>query len=155
LQWVGFVKGWLVLANPYFCAAKLIRMRYMKWTGLLTVILLIVSCFSPWVFIASKNIIISGTDANPIDLGKPGYLHFVFAFFFTIFHFTPRVWAKRWNLLITGLNMAWAVRNFFIISACRTGECPEKQTGIYLMFIASLLLLVSALFPDVELNEKN
>jgi hypothetical protein len=129
-------------------------MRYMKWIGLLIVILLIVSCFSPWVFIASKNITVSGVAATGTDFGKPGYLHLLFAFFFTIFHFTPRVWAKRWNLLITGLNMAWAVRNFFVISACRTGECPEKQSGIYLMFIASILLLLAALFPDIELNGK-
>jgi hypothetical protein len=67
-----------------------------------------------------------------------------------------RIWAKRLNLLITAMNMAWAIRNFFIISACGGGECPDKNNGIYLMLIASIIMLVSSLFPDIKLSsEKN
>jgi hypothetical protein len=35
------------------------------------------------------------------------------------------------------------------------GDCPEKKTGMYLMLLSSLLMLVSALFPDMQItNEK-
>jgi hypothetical protein len=128
-------------------------MRYMKWIGLLAVILLIVSCFTPWIIINSKNIIVSGIDSSGTNFGKPGYTHFILGFFFTIFHFIPKIWAKRWNLLIVALNIAWAVRNFFIISMCREGECPEKQIGLWLVLIASSLMLIAALFPSIELKE--
>jgi len=49
---------------------------------------------------------------------------------YLLFTFIPRVWAKRWNLLIVALNISWAARNYFIISACSGGECPEKKSGI-------------------------
>jgi hypothetical protein len=126
----------------------------MKWIGLLAVILLIVSCFTPWIIINSKNIIVSGIDSSGTNFGKPGYTHFILGFFFTIFHFIPKIWAKRWNLLIVALNIAWAVRNFFIISMCREGECPEKQIGLWLVLIASSLMLIAALFPSIELKEE-
>jgi len=130
-------------------------MRYMKWIGLVAVILLVVSCFLPWVIIPSKNIIVSGVDSTGTNFGKPGYSHFVLGFFFIIFHFIPKLWAKRVNLLVVALNIAWAIRNYFIIAMCREGECPEKQIGLWLVLAASVLILIAALFPDMQLKEEN
>lgn len=129
-------------------------MRYIKWIGLLSVVLLVVSCFSPWVYIISKGITVSGIDSAGTNFGKPGYAHFVMAVFFIVFHFVQKVWAKRWNLLVVALNLAWAIRNFFIISACEAGECPEKKSGLWFILLASILMLVSALFPDIKLEEE-
>ena len=126
----------------------------MKWIGLVAVILLVVSCFLPWVIIPSKNIVVSGVDSTGTNFGKPGYTHFVLSFFFIIFHFIPKLWAKRVNLLIVALNIAWAIRNYFIISMCREGECPEKQIGLWLVILASVLMLIAALFPDIKLKEE-
>ena len=127
----------------------------MKWIGLVAVILLVVSCFLPWVIIISKNIVVSGVDSTGTNFGKPGYTHFVLSVFFIIFHFIPKLWAKRINLLIVALNIAWAIRNYFIISMCREGECPEKQIGLWLVMLASVLMLIAALFPDVKLKVEN
>jgi len=121
---------------------------------LFAVILLIVSCFLPWVIIPSKNIVVSGVESTGTNFGKPGYNHFVLSFFFIIFHFIRRLWAKRSNLLVVALNIAWAIRNYFIISMCREGDCPEKQIGLWLVLFASVLILVAALFPDIQLKEE-
>jgi hypothetical protein len=129
-------------------------MRYMKWIGLLAVILLVVSCFSPWVIIPSKNIVVTGVDSTGTNFGKPGYVHFILGFFFIVFHFIPKLWAKRINLLIVALNIAWAIRNYLIISMCRTGECPEKQIGLWLVLAASVLMLIAALFPAIKLKDE-
>ena len=129
-------------------------MRYMKWIGLIAAALLSTSCFFPWVFIESKNIIVSGVDATGTSFGKPGYFHFIMIAFFVFLNFVPKVWAKRSNLLVAALNLAWAVRNYFIVSACYMGDCPEKQTAIYLLIPASALMLLSALFPDLKVQEK-
>ena len=126
----------------------------MKWIGLFAVILLIVACFLPWVIIPSKNIVVSGVESTGTNFGKPGYNHFVLSFFFIIFHFIRRLWAKRSNLLVVALNIAWAIRNYFIISMCREGDCPEKQIGLWLVLFASVLILVAALFPDIQLKEE-
>ena len=129
-------------------------MRYMKWIGLAAALVLVVSCFTPWVFIESANITVSGVDASGTNFGKPGYFHFILAAVFLCCTFIPRIWAKRLNLLITGLNVGWAVRNIFILAACSGGECPVRKTGIWLMLLASLLMLVSALFPDMKVPEE-
>ena len=128
-------------------------MRYMKWIGLVAVVLLVVACFMPWVFIASQNITVTGIESTGTNFGKPGYAHFVLSFFFIIFHLTPKLWAKRWNLPIVALNIAWAVRNLLIIAMCREGECPQKQIGLWLVLIASTIMLLAALFPDIKLKE--
>lgn len=129
-------------------------MRYIKWTGLVAAILLIISCFIPWVIIESRNITVSGVDASGTAYGKPGYLHLVLVSIFLILHFIPRLWAKRANLLVVALNTAWAIKNFFLIAVCRGGECPVRQAGLYLMLAGSLLILIAALFPDMELEKK-
>jgi hypothetical protein len=123
----------------------------MKWIGLLAAIALITACFFPWVFIESKNITISGIDSAGTAFGKPGYFHLMMSAFFLVFNFTPRIWAKRINLLIVALNIAWAMRNYFIISACAAGECPEKKPALYVVLIASILILITALFPQMKL----
>jgi hypothetical protein len=73
-------------------------------------------------------------------------------FFFLLFTFVQKIWAKRSNLIVGALNIAWALRNYFLITMCRAGECPEKKIAIYLVVAASLLMLVSALFPDLKLK---
>lgn len=129
-------------------------MRFMKWIGFFSALALIIACFIPWVFIEPNNIIVSGVQATGTNFGKPGYFHFLMIAFFVIFNFTPKVWAKRSNLLITALNLAWAIRNYFIISACQMGDCPVKKAGIYILIPASVLMLVAALFPDIKIPEK-
>ncbi len=129
-------------------------MRYLKWIGLAAAVVLAVSCFTPWVFIESGNITVSGVDATGTNYGKPGYFHFLMIAFFLFFTFMPRVWAKRANLLITALNLGWATRNYFIIASCEVGECPVKKVGLFLVLFSSILMLVSALFPDTKLKEQ-
>jgi hypothetical protein len=122
----------------------------MKWIGIGAAALLVVACFMIWVIIPSKNIVVTGIDSTGTNFGKPGYFHFICTFFFLVFLLLPRLWAKRSNLLVTAINLAWAVRNYFIITACREGDCPEKHLAVFLVVAASVLMLVSALFPDFK-----
>jgi len=129
-------------------------MRYSKWIGLLTAVILVIACVSPWIYIESKSLSISGIDTAGTNFGYPAYFHFVLAGIFLVLTFVPRVWAKRLNLLVTALNLGWALRNFFVISACMGGDCPVKLTGLYGVLLASIFLLLAALFPDMTLPEE-
>jgi len=129
-------------------------MHRMKWIGVVVCLVLVVACFFPWVIIESKNITISGIDAAGTNYGKPGYFHLGMSILFLLFSFIQKVWSKRINLLVTALNVAWAIRNYFIISACEMGDCPLKKAAIYLLFPLSLLMLLSAMFPDMKLPEE-
>ena len=125
----------------------------MKWVGFLATIALIAACFFPWVFIESKNIAVTGIQSAGTSFGKPAYFHFVMAACYLVFNFTPRIWAKRVNLLIVALNIGWTARNYFLISACAGGECPEKKVGLYIVVISSVAMMVVALFPKIELQK--
>ncbi|HEY2722458.1 MAG TPA: hypothetical protein VGI82_12075 [Chitinophagaceae bacterium] len=125
----------------------------MKWIGLLGTLALVIACFFPWVFIESKNITVSGVESTGTSFGKPGYFHFILAAIYILFTLTPRIWAKRMNLLVSALNIGWTVRNYLLISACAGGECPEKKTALYIILIASIIMLISALTPKMKLND--
>ena len=125
----------------------------MKWAGVVAAIVLIISCFSTWVVITTKNIIVTGVDATGTNFGKPGYFNLLFTALFLLFSFIPRIWAKRINVVVTAFNLAWAIRNYFVLSTCRAGDCPDKYIAIYLLVAASLLMLLSSLFPDMKLKD--
>jgi hypothetical protein len=129
-------------------------MKWMKWIGIAAAILLVISCFTTWVIIPSKNLVVTGVDAPGTNYGRPGYFNLLMTLFFVIFTLIPRIWAKRMNLLVAALNLAWTVRNYFVITACLAGECPEKHSGIFLLIVASVGMLVSSLFPDVRLPDQ-
>jgi len=129
-------------------------MRSMKWIGIVAAITLIVSCFMTWVVVQSKNITVSGVDATGTNFGKPGYFHLIMVAFFLVFSLLPRAWAKRANLLVAALNMAWAIRNYFLVTTCRGGDCPEKHIAIYLILFTSLLMLAASMFPDLKQTQK-
>lgn len=122
-------------------------MRYTTGIGIAAALLLALACTMPWVLIPSKQLIISGIEASGTRYGKPGYLHLLLGSFFLVFTLIPALWAKRANLLVVAFNMAWTIRNFLILSLCRGGECPERLTGLYLLVLASILMLIVALFP--------
>ena len=129
-------------------------MRSMKWIGIVAAITLIISCFMTWVVVQSKNITVSGVDATGTNFGKPGYFHLIMVAFFLVFSLLPRAWAKRANLLVAALNMAWAIRNYFLVTTCRGGDCPEKHIAIYLILFTSLLMLAASMFPDLKQTQK-
>lgn len=128
--------------------------RILKWTGLLSAVALAVAAFMPWVIIESKGLTLTGVDTTGTNYGKPAYFHFVLAVLFVFFTLVPRLWAKRANLPVVAVNIAWALRNFFILASCQAGECPVRQWGIWLSLGASVLMLMSALFPDMELRKE-
>lgn len=126
-------------------------MRFLKWAGALAAVLLVISCFLPWITIPFKDILLTGVDTTGTNFGKPGYFHFLTASLFLLLHFIPRIWAKRWNLLVIGLNTGWALRNFLLIPACSGGICPNREIGLYLMAFSSVLMLIAGLFPQMKI----
>ena len=109
--------------------------------------LLITACFMPWMRIEDPALTISGVDTTGTRYGKPALTHFILTTLVVICSFIPRIWAKRMNLLFAALNLAWGIRNFGVIPRCEGGVCPEKLWGIYLLLVACIILMITALFP--------
>lgn len=129
-------------------------MKYGMWIGILAIIVLIIACFIPWVYIESKNIIVSGFYAEGTNFGKPGLLHFILSVFILLGFIISRIWIKRTNIFLCAINLAFAVRNYILITTCFAGECPEKKIGIFLILISSIIMMVAALFPNISVKTK-
>jgi uncharacterized membrane protein len=129
-------------------------MKYSKWIGLAGVALLVFASFQPWMAVPSKDIVITGMNTAGTNFGKPALMNIIMACIAAVLFVAPWVMAKRINLFFCGFNIAWCLRNFVVISACRAGECPEKLYGLYLLALASVVMLLCSFFPDVKLNEE-
>lgn len=111
---------------------------------------LIGSCFMPWMIIESKGLTISGVDTTGTSFGKPAYFHFLWTGLFMIFFVVNRVWSRRAAMAFSAFNMAWAFRNFMLLPACQMGDCPARQTGLYILLISAILLFVTGLLAPVK-----
>ena len=128
--------------------------RYLHWIGLAACITLIVSCFLPWVYYADLNQSFTGFYSYKNEYGKPGKFLMIFAAISFLFMLLPKVWAKRANLLITPLTLAYAIKSFILFGSCYNNYCPEKLFGLYLMLACAVVMLVAAVFPNVRVAEK-
>ncbi len=102
-----------------------------------------------WVYIAPRDWHIGGMKI-PVDkafrLGRPAFLSIWFTGFAILLFLIPKIWAKRVNTFVTMLGMGWALRSYLLVTRCESGYCPEKQVGLYLFMLFTLLLIVANMF---------
>ena len=142
---------------------KFLRMKFsaiLHRMGLVACILLVVSCFLPWMYYADPHI---GTEAQRTftgfstyqnQYGKPGKLLSTIAIIVFAFMLLPKIWAKRANLFIAALGVGYAIKTYVLFTSCYNAYCPEKKIGIFIMMVSIIILLVAAAFPDLKLEEE-
>jgi len=128
-------------------------MKYTSTIGVITALAIVATCFMPWVFIPPIQLMVTGLNAGTTHLGKPGLVNIFMSVISIILFILPSISAKRINLFVGVFNLAWAIRNYFIVTLCQMGDCPEKKIGIYLLVILSIVLLLMTFFPKVDLNK--
>ena len=130
---------------------KKFLMKWIKWISILAAIVLIVSCFFPWIIIKSKNITVTGMDVAGLAYGHYGYFLIPLAIIFILLQLINKIWAKRLNVAISAIIVTIAFACLWIFR-CEYGECPEKQTALYIMFACSMVVLLGSLLPDIKLK---
>ena len=130
--------------DHFYCTY--LRRMAMRWLSILMAIAVITACFFPWVIIENRNIYFGGFDSTNANYGKPGLLHVVLCSIVIVLLLIGRIWSIRIAFIFCAVNIAWALRNYVIISACRGGECPQKQAALYIVLVCSLLLPLWLLF---------
>lgn len=129
-------------------------MKYSQTVGCVLVILLAGVCYLPWSFISEKNILITGISAPGTMYGKPGLMHLVLGIVLIFFFIFKKIWAKRVNVFIGAINLAWSIRNYILLSTCYMGECPELKIGLFMELLLSLAILVMTFLPDLNRLER-
>jgi len=127
--------------------------RYSKWLGLAALAALVLACFLPWAFYADVNEVFTGFFSQGNVYGKPGKFLLIFGSITTLFIFLKNLWVKRAALLLGGLNVAYAIKNFLLFGACYRGYCPDKRAGLYLMLIATIVLFITTLLPEGKVSK--
>jgi hypothetical protein len=129
-------------------------MKYSQVIGIAAALAMIGLCFLPWSFIASKQLTVTGMDAAGTNFGKPGLFNIAMCVIMVVMFAIPAVWAKRTNVFIAALNLAWAFRNYLLISACMMGECPEKRPALFALVALALVLQIMSLLPKMDVTKK-
>jgi len=129
-------------------------LKYSGWIGVFAALLLILACFLPWAYYPDIDKIFTGFYSEKNMYGKPGKFLIFFSVLAIIFFLWPRIWAKRINMFITAIILAFAIKSFILYSACYRGICPEKKEGIFVMLAGSVLMVLAAMFPDLKLSDK-
>lgn len=128
-------------------------MKYSQSIGLVLVLAFGVAAYLPWIYIPSIHVYVKGMDAGNTLFGKPALFNILCCALSLLFFAIPRLWAKRANLFVATMNLAWALKNLVILSVCRQGECPERQPGLYLMFIFAAGILLMAFLPKLDMKK--
>jgi hypothetical protein len=127
-------------------------MKYSQWIGVAAALLLIVACFLPWAYYPDLQKEFTGFFSELNRYGKPGK---VFVFFCVIqigLFLIPKVWAKRANILLGAMTIAFGIRSFLVFTACYHGICPDKRAGIFLVLILPFIMLGAAVLPDLPVK---
>ena|ERR1035437_5472552 len=133
-------------------------MKYSQLIGIIAALGLIGSCYLPWTELVFQHIEINGFYAKVKDdfaFGHQWIPHTFFASLAIIFFAIPATGAKRANILIAFINLAWAIKNFIIFSLCKQmlqGECPQIRIGLILLVVLSVIILVMAFLPNMDIK---
>lgn len=130
-------------------------MLIMKYSQIFGVILCVLIAFSGnmnWIYIGSLNAHFSGLHAEGVKAGQPILINYFLMCIMVVLFLIPKVWAKRLNMFISGINGAWCLRNFIVLATCSMGECPQREMGIYVYFIAGILAFLMALLPKMQVD---
>jgi hypothetical protein len=129
-------------------------MKYSQWIGVAAAIVLVIACFLPWTFHPDLNKNFTGFFSQDNIYGKPGNTFIVLSIIASAFFLIPRIWAKRWNIFFCAIVLSYAIKSFIVFSGCYKGICPDKKAGLWIMLLASALMLLMTLFPDIKLKEE-
>ncbi len=134
-------------------AALFSFMKYSQWIGVAAAVVLVISCFMSWTYYPDLDKTFNGFFSEGNNYGKPGKVFTVLAAVSVVFFLIPRIWAKRWNLLIGALIAAFAIKTYIVFTSCYRGLCPSKLAGLWIMLVSAATLLIMTLLPDLKVVE--
>ena len=129
-------------------------MKYSNWVGVSFCLILIVACFLPWAYYPDLNENFTGFFSQKNIYGKPGKVFVVLSALSILLFLIPRIWAKRVNMMLSVLLVAYAVKSFILFTSCYSGICPEKKVAIFAVMICSLVIMGMTIFPDLKISKE-
>ena len=85
--------------------------------------------------------------------GKPGKIFIFLCCIAVPLFLIPRIWAKRTNLIVCAIILAFGLKTFILYTSCYKGICPEKHIGIFLVLLTTIIMTAAAALPDIKLKD--
>jgi hypothetical protein len=102
-------------------------MKYSQWIGIAAALLLIAACFMPWAYFPDLGKIFTGFFSEKNIYGRPGKVLIFFSVVEILLFAVPRVWAKRANIFVTVLAIAFVIKSYILYTSCYGGYAPTKE----------------------------
>jgi hypothetical protein len=129
-------------------------MKHSQWIGVGAAVLVIIGCFLPWAYFPDLREDFTGFFSEQNRYGRPGKVLIVFCGVEILLFLIPKIWAKRANLFMAAVTLAWCIRCFILYTGCYKGMCPERRPAIFLVLGGAAIALVASLLPDVSVREE-
>jgi amino acid permease len=130
-------------------------MKYSQSIGIGAALLLIAACFLPWAYYPDIQKDFTGFFSEQNAYGRPGKLLVALCLLAIVFFLIPKVWAKRANIFLGAVILAFSIKSYILFTACYRGTCPDKQPGIFLVVIAPLIMIAAAILPNMKLKSRD
>lgn len=130
-------------------------MKYSQWIGVVAALLLVGACYLPWTYYPQLQKEFTGFFSENNAYGRPGKIFIFLCAIAVILYLIPRIWAKRTNLFVCAIILAFSIKSFILYTACAGGDCPEKRVGIFLVMLSSVVMVAAAMLPDIQLKDKS
>ncbi len=132
-------------------------MKYSQQIGIFSAILVIASCFLPWIYIETINLTLNGVNgyiSNTITFGTQIKPHSFFCIIAIILFSVNKIWAKRTNIFICFLSLSWAIKNYILFTICRP-ECPTIKIGLYSLLFFAISMQIMSFLPKIKIESNN
>lgn len=119
--------------------------------GLAACLLIIAVCFLPWTHYPAMNETFTGYYVKRfpggIYYGRAGRIITIIAGLIFLLMWVPKMWAKKTNLFLAALLVAFSIRTYFLFTTAVIPGEVVKKAGIYLIIPLSVIILISSVFP--------
>jgi hypothetical protein len=133
---------------------KLCHMKYSQWIGIAAALLLVAASRMPWAYFPDLGKEFTGFFSEQNRYGRPGKVLTFFSVIMIVLFVIPRIWAKRTNIIVAAITVAYAIRSYILYTSCYHGICPEKRPGIFLVLLGAAIAVAAALLPDLPVKEE-
>lgn len=123
-----------------------------KIFGLISVVVVIICVFLPWITVVDKSGSwdYTGLQTFHSNFGEPGKVNVFFGVVIGILFLLKGKMPPRFNLFLAAFLAAWTFRNLLLFSRCEMGVCPERHAALFLSLIGALGAFISVLFTANE-----
>ena len=136
-------------------------MNYKKnlhYLAIIATLGIITTCFIPWVHYNNINVTFNGYNvkkfATGVYYGRAGIIITIFAAISLLFTLMPSIVAKRVNMFLCALLVAYTLRTYVIFTGSLFDGEVTKLAGIYLIVFLSFVMVICSVFPYLKKEER-